>query len=324
MKNEDFNTKLSSRFESIRPAILEVLSQLFKQVFTIDHSVIGTGEPQTDIQNDSYPKLSIRFTTTGAASNVLHILTLPEDLTLNLYAWMVDGVPEEAVTENHLEGLKEGSDQILGQLRAVLDGEEMAFEVDDPHVTWIDDSASLDLTGAPAGGSALSYSLETAGNTYIVNHYLFTDHLDSDELEPREGLSDEDIDNMLNGEDLDERISVDADLGVDDVGVQQVQFGGFDGTSGVSGNGKPRNIDMLLDVDLEVLVELGRKNMLIKDVLKLGKGSVVELDKAAGEPLGIFVNGRRLAEGEVVVVDDHFGIRITKLAGTAERIKSLG
>jgi len=81
---------------------------------------------------------------------------------------------------------------------------------------------------------------------------------------------------------------------------------------------------MLLDVDLEVLVELGRKTMLIKDVLKLGKGSVVELDKAAGEPLGIFVNGKKLAEGEVVVVDDHFGIRISQLAGAAERIKSLG
>jgi flagellar motor switch protein FliN/FliY len=81
---------------------------------------------------------------------------------------------------------------------------------------------------------------------------------------------------------------------------------------------------MLMDVEMEIYVELGKKTMLVKDILKLGKGSVVELEKAAGEPLGIFVNGRKLAEGEVVVVDDHFGIRITQLAGTKERIKSLG
>jgi len=116
---------------------------------------------------------------------------------------------------------------------------------------------------------------------------------------------------------------LDEELG-EDVDVQQVEFGSFADPGAGSASGQARNIDMLLDVDLEVLVELGRKSMLIKDVLKLGKGSVVELDKAAGEPLEVFVNGRKLAEGEVVVVDDHFGIRITKLVGTAERIKSLG
>ena len=81
---------------------------------------------------------------------------------------------------------------------------------------------------------------------------------------------------------------------------------------------------MLLDVELEVLVELGRKSMKIRDVLKLGKGSLIELNKTAGEPLTIYVNNRKLAEGEVVVIDDNFGIRITKLASPKERIKSLG
>jgi flagellar motor switch protein FliN len=108
----------------------------------------------------------------------------------------------------------------------------------------------------------------------------------------------------------------------DFVDVSQAEFDTF--TSENGDNGTPRNIDMLLDVELEVLVELGRKSMKIQDVLKLGKGSLIELDKSAGEPLTIYVNNRKLAEGEVVVVDDNFGIRITKLASTKERIKSLG
>ena len=108
----------------------------------------------------------------------------------------------------------------------------------------------------------------------------------------------------------------------DFVDVSRAEFDSF--TSESDRNGSPRNIDMLLDVELEVLVELGRKSMKIRDVLKLGKGSLIELNKTAGEPLTIYVNNRKLAEGEVVVIDDNFGIRITKLASPKERIKSLG
>jgi flagellar motor switch protein FliN/FliY len=108
----------------------------------------------------------------------------------------------------------------------------------------------------------------------------------------------------------------------DSVDVSRAEFDSFSSENGANGN--PRNINMLLDVELEVLVELGRKSMKIRDVLKLGKGSLIELNKAAGEPLTIYVNNRKLAEGEVVVVDDNFGIRITKLASPKERIKSLG
>lgn len=84
-----------------------------------------------------------------------------------------------------------------------------------------------------------------------------------------------------------------------------------------------QNVDMLLDVELTVTVELGRKNMLIADILKLGKGSVIELPKAAGEALDVYINGTQLAKGEVVVVEDSFAIRITELANTKERINSL-
>ncbi len=84
-----------------------------------------------------------------------------------------------------------------------------------------------------------------------------------------------------------------------------------------------RRLELLLDVPLDLSVELGRTRMTIQDLLGLGPGSVVELDKIAGEPLDILVNGRLVARGEAVVVNDKFGVRITDIVSPAERIARL-
>ena len=81
---------------------------------------------------------------------------------------------------------------------------------------------------------------------------------------------------------------------------------------------------MLLDVMLPVTIELGRTQMYIKKILDLERGSIVELDKMAGEPVDLYINNKKMAEGEVVVVDKHFGVRITNLIDPADRIKNLG
>jgi len=83
------------------------------------------------------------------------------------------------------------------------------------------------------------------------------------------------------------------------------------------------NIGLILDVPLSVTVELGRTNKSIKDILELTNGSIVELDKLAGEPVDINVNGKFLAKGEVVVIDENFGVRITEIASPAERAAKL-
>jgi flagellar motor switch protein FliN/FliY len=89
-------------------------------------------------------------------------------------------------------------------------------------------------------------------------------------------------------------------------------------------NGEPtRRLDLLLDVPLDIAVELGRARMSIQDLLTLGPGSVIELDKIAGEALDILVNDRLVARGEAVVVNDKFGVRITDIVSQAERIARL-
>lgn len=86
----------------------------------------------------------------------------------------------------------------------------------------------------------------------------------------------------------------------------------------------PKNIDLILDVPLEISVVLGRAKKNIKDILNLGTGSLIELDKLAEEPVEILVNGKKVAYGEVVVVDENFGVRITSIVSNEEKIKSLG
>lgn len=83
-----------------------------------------------------------------------------------------------------------------------------------------------------------------------------------------------------------------------------------------------RSLDLLMDIELPVSVELGRVNMSIRSILGLGPGAVVELDKFSGEPVDLFVNNKKFAEGEVVVVDQNFGVRITALVGASERLNA--
>jgi flagellar motor switch protein FliN/FliY len=88
-----------------------------------------------------------------------------------------------------------------------------------------------------------------------------------------------------------------------------------------SGDG---SLEILLDIPLDVTVEMGRVKMQVKDVVELGTGSIVELDRAAGEPVDVLVNGRVVARGEVVVIEDNFGVRITEVLTPVERLKRLG
>ncbi len=83
-------------------------------------------------------------------------------------------------------------------------------------------------------------------------------------------------------------------------------------------------LEFILDIPLEISAEIGRTKMLIRDLLKLNQGSIIELEKFAGEPVEIYVNGKLMAKGEVVVVNDKFGVRITEIISAQERVRKLG
>ncbi|UCD35201.1 MAG: flagellar motor switch protein FliN [Nitrospiraceae bacterium] len=90
-----------------------------------------------------------------------------------------------------------------------------------------------------------------------------------------------------------------------------------------SSHATQRDIEFLLDIPVEITVQLGRAKMLIKELLQLGQGSVVELEKLAGEPMEILANNRLIARGEVVVVNEKFGVRLTDIMSPSERLTQL-
>ena len=103
--------------------------------------------------------------------------------------------------------------------------------------------------------------------------------------------------------------------------VQGLQFPSLNPQAGA---GEQGNIGLLMDVYMEMTVELGRTKKLIKEILGMGEGTIIELDKLAGEPVDILVNHKLIAKGEVVVIDENFGVRVTEIVSPIDRVDSLG
>ena len=116
--------------------------------------------------------------------------------------------------------------------------------------------------------------------------------------------------------DTNERMKADAQ-------IQEVQFSQLNPVNESIKDESKRNLDLILDILVPVSVELGHTTMLVKDILTLSQGSIVELDKMAGTPVDLLVRGKLLAQGEVVVVDENFGLKITNICGSEEKIKNL-
>jgi len=103
--------------------------------------------------------------------------------------------------------------------------------------------------------------------------------------------------------------------------MQTVQFPNLAGQMGSREQG---NIGLIMDVFMEMTVELGRTRKLIKEILGMGEGTIIELDKLAGEPVDILVNHKLIAKGEVVVIDENFGVRVTEIVSPMERMSDMG
>src|SRR5574344_1350660 len=106
------------------------------------------------------------------------------------------------------------------------------------------------------------------------------------------------------------------------VTVQPVKFTSFENTESAQGEAN-KNLDLLMDIKLQLTVELGRTELPIRKVLELTRGSIIELEKVAGEPVELYANGKLVAHGEVVVIEDNFGLRITSITEPEDRIKGV-
>lgn len=138
-------------------------------------------------------------------------------------------------------------------------------------------------------------------------------------------MTQEEIDALISGGGLDDDAMMDDDnsgeggSSVDSAQFPDMQFG----SQGTIYSPLDPKLELLYDLQLPVSIELGRTNMLIRDILRLGRGSVIEFDKLVSEPVDVLINGKKVAEGEVVVIDKHFGIRITTLVDPTDRLRGL-
>jgi flagellar motor switch protein FliN/FliY len=138
----------------------------------------------------------------------------------------------------------------------------------------------------------------------------------------RENQSGEEIDNAW-GEAMAEQEGTSAatEAKGDDKQYEKAQFGQLKNDN--KANGEDVNLDVILDIPVTLSVEIGRTRQTIRNLLQLNQGSVVELDRLAGEPMDVLVNGTLIAHGEIVVVNEKFGIRLTDVISAAERVKKL-
>jgi len=113
------------------------------------------------------------------------------------------------------------------------------------------------------------------------------------------------------------------DEGAGETAVEEQEGDTNQEEGGKADEAKEASLDLILDIPLAVTVELGRSKMLINDLLQLGQGSVIELTKLVGDPLEVLVNNKLVARGEVVVVNEKFGVRLTDIVTPMERVKSL-
>lgn len=297
MRIDDMRKIFNAFWQKYESEIIGVADNIFHKKISVTSNIIQEISIQNHWMNEAFPRIVIRFALDNAAQ-YHHFLFFEPEVGLKLFAWMIDAEPDTELSEEHLEGIKEAAQQIWGQIQSSLSSEENV-QIKDLEVFHVQSAKDAKIDPQQEGIIA-QYQIVADSDKFNFTHYMWSPE-------------------TLVGETPNDQ--TDEAAGDDPMHVHPVDFQNLNG--GPVSHREPRNIDMLLDVELDVYVELGRKSMVIRDVLKLGKGAIVELDKAAGEPLGIYVNGRKFAEGEVVVVDDQFGIRITQLVNPKERIRSL-
>lgn len=125
------------------------------------------------------------------------------------------------------------------------------------------------------------------------------------------------------GSALQEQADTESQQDIADAMISQVEMPSFDNQKPVIRKSEEVNLDAIMDIPVHISMEIGRSKISIRNLLQLNQGSVVELDRLAGEPLDVLVNGTLIAHGEVVVVNDKYGIRLTDVVSQAERVKRL-
>lgn len=295
---------------------------------TINPEVVnGFAELQGPVWDSVSRASSDAFNTEITFTSPLTIGSKPEDILTEFSGPML-------VLQFSFAHIPDSSQQILlapDTVKAIIGASQGSpvEEIDDPLINENSERFAMLVQGLCQGISLSRGQTYTPGTIGVQHEILrFPQNLqESDEvLRVQVGISGTEITGTLTWL-LDEKSAQDV-LGIkpahtitteethdEDVVATPVSF--------KSGSKEERDIERLLDIPLEVSVELGRINMLVQDIVDLTSGSIIELEKAAGEPVDILVNGLLVARGEVIVIEDNFGVRLTEIVSPQERVAKL-
>jgi len=255
--------------------------------------------------------------TEGLAGRNVFILTQRDASVVADLMMGGEGVPADELGELHASAIGEAMNQMMGSASTAM--AEMAghrVDISAPSVAIIDLAAGGDLDlGLDGDIVRCSFQLR-------VDDLLDTTLM---QLMPI-GFARSLVDGLMNAAPAPAAAAApaaDDDRHLHAVPVPVAQPVTFPSLDDMPPGGGGSDISLLLDVPLQVTVELGRTQLRIRNVLELVPGSIIELDKLAGEPVDVLVNGKQIARGEVVVIDEEFGVRITDVASQAKRLRGL-
>ncbi len=325
--SNEINEFLKSITQSISKETADILSTVIGKNLVI--SVNNIKELDMNEVISSYPPevVSVKFTISDNPEDIVNVL-FEKDVAVKISSWMMMESDEGVeFSEEHLDSIKETANQILSHLSSVLT-EELGKRVDFYSIRAEVLKLEPNLFGFPNPLSS-EYSVNMGDEKERkVIMVLSTDVIErfqkgEEEPESTGEIASEEFKNEEGSEVLAEEIEegsgpqMEESLPIaekEEILKAEVQL-----PEEVTGK-----MEVLMDLSLPIVIELGRTRMLIKDILELGHGSVIEFDKLAGEPVDLLINDKKIAEGEVVVIEEHFGIRLTHLIKPSERIKRLG
>ena len=234
--------------------------------------------------------------------------------------------PKTEITEMELSAVGEAMNVMIGSAATSMSTLfSRRVEIDPPRAS-VQDLSESDLSFLPAGDDLVRVSFQFFIDQLVDSRLMLLIPIHF-AREMADCLAEETTPQQTNSPAMNETISRPSvspppspEVSMPSVTVQPVQFAPIGPNASARESG---NIGLLLDVPLQLSVELGSTRMKIKEILELGVGSIVELERLAGEPVDILVNGKLIAKGEVVVIDENFGVKVTDILNPMERVNSL-
>lgn len=321
------NTALNEALQNLEFQFAEQAGEILKTVINMDTTVFYEGQDTADaatlaaLTGDELVRVDAVFNRV-LTGTVAFLLEKP--LVAKIVDFMIMGDGQvEFMAEEHLDGILEGVNQVMGAEVTRLNGKlgvELRADVDKAVVI-----AGSALPAAFEGWLLVRFTVEIEGQGSFRLYKLYEPAL-KDSL-GRMLTGDTASRGPLGGATAPAQAPAPAQGQGQPREVRTAQFGEFP----APGRGSqlnmagilPEGLERVMDIHLPVVIELGRTRMLIKEIIDLAPGAIIELDKLTGEPVELYVNGKKFALGEVVVVDENFGVRITELVKIEERLASL-